>query len=97
VYLAQFAAVTGAASGIRRAGAAALDLADVAAGRLDGFWELQLASWDIAAGTLLIREAGGIVTRPDGGADVLSGTHSGSIVAGNAATHKWLIDLLRRS
>jgi len=63
VYLAQFAAVTGAASGIRRAGAAALDLADVAAGRLEGFWELQLAPWDIAAGTLLIREAGGIVTR----------------------------------
>ena len=97
VYLAQFAAVTGAASGIRRAGAAALDLADVATGRLDGFWELQLASWDVAAGTLLIREACGIVTRPDGGADVLSGTHSGSIVAGNAAMHKWLIDLLRRS
>ncbi|OLC09105.1 MAG: hypothetical protein AUH41_06420 [Gemmatimonadetes bacterium 13_1_40CM_66_11] len=49
VYLAQFAAVTGAASGIRRAGAAALDLVDVAAGRLDGFWELQLAPWDVAA------------------------------------------------
>jgi myo-inositol-1(or 4)-monophosphatase len=97
VYLAQFAAVIGAASGVRRAGAAALDLADVAAGRLDGFWELQLAPWDIAAGTLLIREAGGIVTRPDGAADVLSGAGNGSIVAGNATIHKWLIDLLRRS
>jgi len=97
VYLAQFAAVVGAASGIRRAGAAALDLADVAAGRLDGFWELQLAPWDIAAGTLLIREAGGIVTRPDGAADVLSNEGNGSIVAGNAAMHRWLIDLLRKS
>ena len=97
VYLAQFAAVTGAASGIRRAGSAALDLVDVAAGRLDAFWELQLSSWDIAAGTLLIREAGGIVTRPDGGSDVLAADHNGSIVAGNAALHKWLLELLRRS
>jgi myo-inositol-1(or 4)-monophosphatase len=97
IYLAQFAAVSGAASGIRRAGAAALDLADVAAGRLDAFWELQLAPWDIAAGTLLIREAGGIVTRPDGGAEVLSTEGHGSIVAGNAAMHRWLIDLLRKS
>ena len=97
VYLSQFAAVSGAASGIRRAGAAALDLADVAAGRLDGFWELQLAPWDIAAGTLLIREAGGIVTRPDGGADVLNTEGNGSIVAGNATMHRWLIDLLRKS
>jgi myo-inositol-1(or 4)-monophosphatase len=96
IYLSQFAAVMGAASGIRRAGAAALDLADVAAGRLDGFWELELASWDIAAGTLLIREAGGIVTRPEGAADVLS-TQGGPIVAGNAAIHRWLIDLLRKS
>ncbi len=97
VYLAQFAAVSGAASGIRRAGAAALDLADVAAGRLDGFWELQLAPWDIAAGTLLIREAGGIVTRPDGAADVLNSEANGAIVAGNAAMHRWLIDLMRKS
>jgi len=97
VYLAQFAAVIGAASGIRRAGAAALDLADVAAGRLDGFWELQLAPWDIAAGALLIREAGGIVTRPDGASDVLSSEGNGSIVAGNTAMHRWLIDLLRKS
>ena len=97
VYLAQFAAVTGAASGIRRAGAAALDLVDVAAGRLDGFWELQLAPWDVAAGALLIREAGGIVTRADGAADVLRSDGDGSIVAGNATMHKWLIDLIRKS
>ena len=94
-YLSQFAAVLGATSGIRRAGSAALDLADVAAGRLDAFWELHLSSWDIAAGTLLIREAGGVVTRPDGAADVLSGKQNGAIVAGNAALQRWLLDLLR--
>ena len=49
-------------AGVRRAGAAALDLADVACGRFDGFWELKLAPWDIAAGILLVREAGGVVT-----------------------------------
>ena len=54
--------VARATSGIRRPGAAALDLADVAAGRFDGFWEQQLSAWDIAAGVLLIREAGGVVT-----------------------------------
>jgi myo-inositol-1(or 4)-monophosphatase len=94
-YLSQFAAVIGASSGIRRAGSAALDLADVAAGRLDAFWELHLSPWDVAAGALLIREAGGVITRPDGAADVLSGQQNGAIVAGNAALHRWLLDLLR--
>lgn len=94
-FLSQFAAVLGATSGVRRAGSAALDLADVAAGRLDAFWELHLSPWDIAAGTLLIREAGGTITRPDGASDVLSGEHNGAIVAGNAALHRWLLDLLR--
>jgi myo-inositol-1(or 4)-monophosphatase len=91
-YLAQFAAVLGAASGIRRAGSAALDLADVAAGRLDAFWEQSLAPWDVAAGVLIVREAGGRVTRFDGSDDVLG---HGSIVAGNPALHHWLIDLIR--
>ena len=94
-YLSQLAAVLGATSGVRRAGSAALDLADLAAGRLDAFWELHLSPWDIAAGALLIREAGGVITRPDGGADVLSGEHNGAIVAGNAALHRWLLHLLR--
>jgi myo-inositol-1(or 4)-monophosphatase len=93
-YLHQFAAVMGASSGIRRAGAAALDLADLAAGRLDAFWELTLAPWDIAAGVVLIREAGGIVTTLDGGPDVL---RNGSIVAGNPLLHAWLIDLVKRA
>ena len=94
-YLSQFAAVLGATSGVRRAGAAALDLADVAAGRLDAFWELHLSPWDVAAGALLIREAGGMITRPDGAADVLSGVQNGAVVAGNAHLHRWLLDLLR--
>ncbi len=91
-YLRQFAAVTRASSGIRRAGSAALDLADVAAGRFDGFWELSLAPWDVAAGVVLVREAGGRVTRLDGSEDLLG---HGSVVAGNPALHSWLIDLLR--
>src|SRR5258708_393748 len=91
-YLGQFTRVMEATAGIRRAGSAALDLADVAAGRLDAFWELWLSPWDIAAGVVLIREAGGVVTRPDGSADVLG---SGAIVAGNATMHAWLLNLLR--
>jgi myo-inositol-1(or 4)-monophosphatase len=93
-YLHQFATVIGVTSGIRRAGAAALDLADVAAGRLDLFWELRLAPWDVAAGVVPIREAGGIVTTLDGSADVLGG---GSIVAGNAALHHWLLGTLNKA
>ena len=91
-YLRHFAAVTAASSGIRRAGSAALDLADVAAGRFDAFWELSLAPWDVAAGVVLVREAGGRVTRLDGSEDVLG---HGAIVAGNPTLHRWLIDLLR--
>src|SRR5436189_4218887 len=91
-YLDQFAAVMGAASGIRRAGSAALDLADVAAGRLDAFWELTLAPWDVAAGVVLIREAGGIVPTLEGSDDVLQ---HGSIVAGNPTMPRWLLDLVR--
>jgi myo-inositol-1(or 4)-monophosphatase len=90
-YLSQLGALCQSASGVRRAGAAALDLADLAAGRLDGFWELMLAPWDIAAGVLLIREAGGRVTDLDG-ADVKV-DHS-PIVASNAHLHSWLLDVL---
>ena len=80
-----------AARGIRRAGAAALDLAYVAAGRLDGFWELKLKPWDVAAGMLMVREAGGVVTRFDGSAyDVY--THR--IVASNGLIHGEMIDRL---
>lgn len=70
--MAQIAALS---TGIRRAGAASLDLAYVAAGRVDGFWELGLASWDMAAGTLLVKEAGGLVADLDGGHDYLTNGH----------------------
>jgi myo-inositol-1(or 4)-monophosphatase len=90
-YQAQFAAVLGSAAGIRRPGSAALDLCDVAAGRFDGFWELVLAPWDVAAGTLIVREAGGLVTGLDGDRHVI---RRGSIVAGNPAIHPWLLGLL---
>ena len=93
-YLRQFAAVCRSTSGIRRAGAAALDLADVAAGRFDAFWELTLAPWDIAAGIVLVREAGGVVTTATGGDDML---RNGSVVAANPTLHRWLIDLLQHS
>jgi myo-inositol-1(or 4)-monophosphatase len=93
-YLAQFRTILRATSGIRRAGAAALDLADVAAGRLDCFWELSLAPWDVAAGVLLIREAGGVVTTIEGSEDVL---RHGSVVAGNPAMHRWINETLNRA
>lgn len=92
-YHRQMEAVATGAAGIRRPGSAALDLADVAAGRFDGFWELKLAPWDVAAGTLLVREAGGIVTDLEGGSDVV---RHGSIVAGNPAIHGWLMETLRK-
>lgn len=72
------------ARGIRRMGAAALDLAYVASGRLDGFWELHLSPWDVAGGTALVRAAGGTVTDQRGGEDWLFGGH---IVAANALLH----------
>jgi len=77
--------------GMRRAGAAALDLAYVACGRLDGFWELRLHPWDVAAGVLLIQEAGGRVTDLTGGPDYLSGEQ---IVASNGHIHEEMLKVL---
>ena len=93
-YLRQFTAVMRSVSGIRRAGAAALDLVDVALGRFEAFWELSLAPWDMAAGTLIIREAGGVVSDLEGGPDMIK---HGSIVAGNPAMHAWLRALVTES
>ena len=90
-YLPQFARIAPATAGIRRAGSAALDLCWVAAGVFDGFWELMLAPWDIAAGLLLVREAGGRATDLQGRD---AGAEPTGIVAGNPAIHTWLLDAL---
>jgi myo-inositol-1(or 4)-monophosphatase len=91
-YLEQLPKVLATTSGIRRAGAAAIDLAHVACGRVEAFWETRLAPWDVAAGILLIREAGGVITDQDGTPSVPALT---SVVAGNPAMHRWLIDTIR--
>jgi myo-inositol-1(or 4)-monophosphatase len=88
-YLAQLGRVMAGASGVRRAGAAALDLASVACGRFEGFWEMKLSPWDIAAGMLLVREAGGIVTTFEGAACPVART---SVVAASALMHPWLLN-----
>jgi myo-inositol-1(or 4)-monophosphatase len=79
---------------IRRFGAAALDLAMVASGRFDGYWERGINSWDVAAGIVMVREAGGFVTDLDGGADMLN---KGEICAGNEAIHRLLLDVMRKA
>src|SRR6201997_498599 len=89
-YLGMFKAVTECAAGVRRPGAAALDLAYVAAGRVDGFWEIGLAAWDTAAGTLMIQEAGGRVGTLTG-AQYAQGGH---VVAGTPKVYAALIELL---
>ncbi len=81
-------------SGIRRPGSAALDLAYVAAGRVDGFWEFNLRPWDIAAGVLLVQEAGGLVTDMHGGHDFMQ---SGDIVAGNSRVLREILTTIRAS
>jgi myo-inositol-1(or 4)-monophosphatase len=91
-FKAEFAAVMARASNLRRLGAAALDLCFVAAGSYDGFWERGLKPWDMAAGVLIVREAGGFVTDADGGQDFLS---KGSVCAGNEAIHSQLLALIR--
>ena len=79
-------------AGIRRAGAASLDLAYIAAGRLDGFWEFDLKPWDIAAGALLVQEAGGIVGDFSGGHDHMQ---SGNTLAANSALRKEMLERIR--
>jgi myo-inositol-1(or 4)-monophosphatase len=79
-------------AGVRRFGAAALDLAWIAAGRLDGYWERTLKPWDLAAGLVLVREAGGFVTDCDGQDEILG---KGHVVVGNEAIHKGLLSLLK--
>jgi myo-inositol-1(or 4)-monophosphatase len=92
-WIEHFRTVARESSGVRRAGSAALDLVDVAAGRFDGFWELQLAPWDYAAGQLLVEEAGGVLTDLEGADPALG--HTG-IVAGNPTIHEWLLKVVNR-
>jgi myo-inositol-1(or 4)-monophosphatase len=94
VYLRTLAAVMGATAGVRRMGSAALDLAYVAAGRYEGFWEFGLSPWDIAAGVLLVREAGGYVSDMAGGHDMMT---SGDVLAANDHLHLPLATLIKEA
>jgi myo-inositol-1(or 4)-monophosphatase len=91
-YMESFKALLLRSADVRRAGSAALDLADVACGRLDGFWEIGLQPWDVAAGALLIREAGGIVTDFQGGGDILK---TGNVVAGPPHAAKAILEVVQ--
>lgn len=91
LYMRQLRAMMTSSAGVRRAGAAALDLAYVAAGRLDAFWEMGLSRWDMAAGALLIQEAGGLVSDLQGGADFLD---RGEIAAATPKVLPQLLEML---
>jgi myo-inositol-1(or 4)-monophosphatase len=93
-YLELFRALFHEVSDLRRAGSAALDLAYLACGRCDGFFEIGLSPWDIAAGSLLIREAGGFITDFAGGSDYL---RTGNVVAGNPDLHGEILMRVKRS
>lgn len=90
----ELVAVMAKTGNIRRMGAAALDLAFVAAGRCDGYWERGIQPWDIAAGIVLVRESGGFVTDLDNGSDMLA---KNAICAGNEAIHRQLLDTVRKA
>ena len=92
-FLVELRHVMGEVAGVRRLGSASLDLAYVAAGRFDGFWERDHSAWDIAAGILLVREAGGFVSDMDGGSAMLD---MGSVVAGNEYIQKALMEVVHR-
>lgn len=91
-FLKELAAVMAVSGGIRRMGAAALDLAYVACGRADIYWERDLQTWDIAAGILMVREAGGFVSDADGGPEPMTAR---SVACGNEVLHRELVRLLR--
>ncbi|WP_169570071.1 inositol monophosphatase family protein [Sneathiella limimaris] len=86
--------VMAVSAGIRRMGAASLDLAYVAAGRYDGYWERGLSSWDLAAGVILVREAGGLVSQINGGEKILE---EGDVLATNANVNSQLSEILRKA
>ncbi|ESY82759.1 inositol monophosphatase [Mesorhizobium australicum] len=92
-FLVELRNVMAEVSGVRRMGSASLDLAYVAAGRMDGFWEVGLSAWDMAAGLLLIREAGGFASDMDGGQDMLD---TGTVVAGNEIIQRALLKTVKK-
>jgi myo-inositol-1(or 4)-monophosphatase len=92
--LRELGAVLAVAGNVRRLGAAALDLAAVAAGRVDLYWERNLKTWDMAAGILLVREAGGFVTGADGKSDPMAAR---SVACGNEILHRKLVDILAKA
>src|SRR5499425_2246622 len=94
LFRSEIAAVQERVAGLRRFGSAALDLAWLAAGRFDAFWERDLSHWDMAAGVLMVREAGGFATDLDGG-DGFFGKRQ--VIAGNEFLHKALLDVLKES
>ncbi len=94
IFEAELSHFMGQVAGIRRFGSAALDLAYVAAGRFDGFWERNLAPWDIAAGVLMVQEAGGFVTDVGGGPIDIS---SGRVLAANGRMHARMLRLLKEA
>jgi myo-inositol-1(or 4)-monophosphatase len=93
-FLRELSTIMGLCSGVRRFGSAALDLAYVAAGRYDGFWERGLRAWDVAAGILIVREAGGMVSDLAGGTRALE---TGDILAANETIHPQLLKLLKNA
>jgi myo-inositol-1(or 4)-monophosphatase len=92
VFLKELHQITQKVSGVRRFGSAALDMAFVAAGRFDGYWERGLGSWDLAAGLLLVAEAGGVVSDADGGASPLE---TGTICVANSDLHPLILERLK--
>ncbi|MEQ8826484.1 MAG: inositol monophosphatase family protein, partial [Parvibaculum sp.] len=93
-FMTELGAVMNEVAGVRRMGSAALDLAYVAAGRFDAYWEANLSAWDIAAGIVLVREAGGFVADLAGRDDMIG---TGGIVAGNDMLSRKLGDLLKKA
>ncbi|MDC1127623.1 inositol monophosphatase family protein [Gammaproteobacteria bacterium] len=93
-YLLGFTTLLNKSADIRRTGSAALDLAYVACGRLDGYWEFDLHQWDIAAGALLVQESGGLIGDPEGGETHMK---TGNVVAANPKIFKQILTALRSS
>jgi myo-inositol-1(or 4)-monophosphatase len=89
---AELTAIQARVAGLRRFGAASLDMAFVAAGRLDGYWERNLKSWDMAAGQIIVREAGGTVSGFEGSDDPLK---TGDVICGNEFVHAELVKILK--